>query len=296
MKNCFFNNWYCISQIHDLKPIIRRSFRQPALPKRDSAFEEKTRIVSSREIWGSFQNRFFSYHQRNKPSRAQKKHFWNVLNVVLEGFYFAQETKAVFISIRYPKTSQTQDVKSQSTKRSLRSLAQPKLDSAFEQKTRIVPSREIWGSSRNNFLERNQRLFGNFVFCFRWNWPIFFGRFVRNSSKQLHTIQNDGDTFPKKSKAVFLSIRYRKTSQTQDVKSQSTKRSVRKLAQPKRDSAFEPETRIVSSGEIWGSSQNSFFSYNQSNKPTRAQKDIFGTYSTSFWKGSVLLKKQELFL
>ena len=189
MKNCFFNNWYCISQIHDLKPIIRRSFRQPALPKRDSAFEEKTRIVSSREIWGSFQNRFFSYHQRNEPSRAQKKHFWNVLNVVLEGFYFAQETRAVFISIRYHKTSQTQDVKSQSTEPSLR-----------------------------------------------------------------------------------------------------------KLAQPKRDSAFEPETRIVSSGEIWGSSQNSFFSYSQSNKPTRAQKNIFGTYSTSFWKVSILLKKQELFL
>ena len=72
MKSCFFNNWYCISQIHDLKPIIKRSFRQPAQPKRDSAFEQKTRIVSSREIWGSSQNRFFSYHQRNKPSRAQK--------------------------------------------------------------------------------------------------------------------------------------------------------------------------------------------------------------------------------
>ena len=56
--------------------------------------------------------------------------------------------------------------------------------------------------------------------------------------------------FRKKAKAVFLSIRYRKTSQTQDVKSQSTKRSVRKLAQPKRDSAFEQETSIVSSGEI----------------------------------------------
>ena len=57
-------------------------------------------------------------------------------------------------------------------------------------------------------------------------------------------------TFPKKSKAVFSSIRYRKTSQTQDVKSQSTKRSVRKLAQPKRDSAFAQKTLFVSSGEI----------------------------------------------
>ena len=48
-------------------------------------------------------------------------------------------------------------------------------------------------------------------------------------------------TFPKKSKAVFLSIRYRKTSQTQDVKSQSTEPSLRKLAQPKRDSAVNKE-------------------------------------------------------
>ena len=39
-----------MSQIHNLKPIIIRSFRQPAQPKRDSAVEQKTRIVSSREI------------------------------------------------------------------------------------------------------------------------------------------------------------------------------------------------------------------------------------------------------
>ena len=99
----------------------------------------------------------------------------------------------------------------------------------------------------------------------------------------------------RKYQKLFINNRYRKTSQTQDVRSQSTRLSVRKLAQPKRDSAFEQETRIVSSGEIWGSSENSFFSYNQSNKPTRAQKDVFGTYSTSFWKVSFLLKKQVLF-
>ena len=75
MKNCFLYNWYCVSQIHDLKPIIKRSFRQPAQPKRDSAFEQKTRIVSSRENWGSSQNRFYSYHQRNKPSRTEKDIF-----------------------------------------------------------------------------------------------------------------------------------------------------------------------------------------------------------------------------
>ena len=50
IKNCFLNNWYCISQTHDLKPIIKRSFRQPVQPKRDSAFEQKTRIVSSRDL------------------------------------------------------------------------------------------------------------------------------------------------------------------------------------------------------------------------------------------------------
>ena len=87
-----------------------------------------------------------------------------------------------------------------------------------------------------------------------------------------HNTKQRRPRFRKKSKAVFISIRYRKTSQTQDVKSQSTKRSVRKLVQPKLDSAFEKETRFVSSAEICGSSQNIFFSYNQSNKPTRAQK------------------------
>ena len=57
-------------------------------------------------------------------------------------------------------------------------------------------------------------------------------------------------TFPKKLKAVFKGIRFRKTSQTQDVKSQRTERSLRSLAQPKRDSAFEQKTRIVPSREI----------------------------------------------
>ena len=250
---------------------------------------------------------------KNQAEQSSKRHFWNVLDVVLESFCLAQETKAVFICIRYPKTTQTQDVKSQSTKRSLQELAQPKRDSAFEQKTRIVPSREISGRSQNNFWSYSQRkkqswaqteIFGTYSTSFREagvfisvKSPITFGRFLRKSSKQLHTIQNDEDhVSEKKSKAVFISRRYRQTSQTQDVKSQSTKRGVQKLAQPKRDSAFEKETRFVSSGEIWGSSQNSPFNYNQSNKPTRAQKDIFGTDSTSFWKVSVLLRKQKLFL
>ena len=115
----------------------------------------------------------------------------------------------------------------------------------------------------------------------------------QNNCTQYKTTET---TFPKKSKAVFLSIRYRKTSQTQDVKSQSTEPSLRKLAQPKRASAFEQRTRIVPSRETSGSYQNIFFSYNQRKKQSRAQTDIFGTYSTSFWKVSILLKKQKLFL
>ena len=147
------------------------------------------------------------------------------------------------------------------------------------------------------FLERTQRNFAKLVFSFRWDRPLLFGRFVRKSSKQLHTIRNDEDHVSEKIKSCFfLSIRYRKTSQTQEVKSQSTEDRVRKIPQPKRDSAFEQETRFVSSGEIWGSFQNSFFSYNQRNKPTRAQKTIFRTYSRSFWKFSVFLNKKELFL
>ena len=88
MKNCFFNIWYCISQIHDLKPIIKRSFRQSAQPKRDSAFEQKTRTVSSREIWGSSQNSSSSYNQGQQAHHSSKRPFWNVLNVVLESLCF----------------------------------------------------------------------------------------------------------------------------------------------------------------------------------------------------------------
>ena len=124
-----------------------------------------------------------------------------------------------------------------------------------------------------------------------------FSKNCKETFKKMYTIQNDEDHVSEKIKSCFFpSIRYRKTSQTPDVKSQSNKRSLRSLAQLKRDSAFEQKTRIVPSREIWGSSRNMFFSYNRSNKPTRAQKDIFGTYSTSFWKVFVLLKKQQLFL
>ena len=191
---------------------------------------------------------------------------------------------------------------------------QPKRDSAFDQKTRIVPSRETSGSSQNIYFSYNQRKkqssarkdifgtysksFGKLVFSFWWDRPLFFLESLYENH-QNNCIQNKmtKTTFRKKSKVVLISIRYGKTIQTQDVKSQSTERSVRgKIAQPKLDSAFEQKTRIVSCREISASSQNSFFIYDQRIKPTTAQKDIFGTYSTSFWKVSVLLKKQKLFL
>ena len=54
------------------------------------------------------------------------------------------------------------------------------------------------------FLERTQRHFAKFVFLFRWDRPLFFERFVRKSSKQLHTIQNDEDHVSKKNqKPIF---------------------------------------------------------------------------------------------
>ena len=82
-------------------------------------------------------------------------------------------------------------------------------------------------------------------------------------------------TYSKISKAVFISSRYRKTSQTQDVKSQSTKRSVRKIPQPKHDSAFEQKTRIVPSRETSRISQNNFFSLQPKKKAKRSSKRQF---------------------
>ena len=179
------------------------------------------------------------------------------------------------MSIRYPNTSQTQDVKSQSTKRSVPKIAQPKRDSEFEQKTRIVSSREIWGKSQNRF----------FLVTTREKSPAELKKTIWN----ILNVVLESFSFAQETKAVFISIRYHKTSQTQDVKSQSTKRSLRELAQPKRDSAFEWKTRIVPSRETSGSCQNIFSSYNQRKRQSRAQTDIFGTYSTSFWKVGVFL-------
>ena len=156
----------------------------------------------------------------------------------MESLCFAEETKAVFISIRHHKTSQTQDVKSQSSKRSLRELVKPKRDSASEQKDvlfQVERSHEglktifvltAKESSRaelkKTFSEPTHCRFGKFLFCLG-NENCFY---------------------------IFINIRYHKTSQTQDVKSQSTKPSLRKLTHPKRDSVFEQKTRIVPSRDL----------------------------------------------
>ena len=224
----------------------------------------------SRDL-SKFSKQLFYLKPKTQAERSSRRHFWNVFNVILEIFCFAREKRAVLINIRYHKTPQTQEVKSQITKRSLRELAQPKRDSAFEQKKRIVPSREISGSSQNIIFINNQRknqsraqtdIFGTYSKSF-WKICVFLSVKSPNKFRKVWTIiirtiahntKWRRPRFRKKSKAVFISLQYRKTSQTQDVKSQSTERSVQKLAQPKHDSAFEPETRFVSTGEIWGSS------------------------------------------
>ena len=172
------------SQTQDVKSqSTKRSLRSLAQPERASAFEQKTRIVSRREISASSQNSFLYLQPKNQAEQSSKRHFRNVLNFVLESFYFAQETKAFFISIRSLKTSQTQDVKSQSAKRSLRELVKPKRYSASEQKTRIVQSRDLRNFSKHifvvtakengkaelkqTFLQQTQRHFGKLVFSFR---------------------------------------------------------------------------------------------------------------------------------
>ena len=143
-------------------------------------------------------------------------------------------------------------------------------------------------------LGRPQRHFRRNVDWFWWHWPTIFNDLYKNLQKECTQTQNNEDHVFKKWRTVFLNNWYC-LSQIHDLKP-IIKRSFRQRAQPKRDSAFEQKTRINSSREIWETSQNRFLNYNQRNKPSRAQKDIFWTYSTSFWKVSVLLKKHKLFL
>ena len=159
-------------------------------------------------------------------------------------------------------------------------------------------------TTKENSRAELKQTFWNVLNIVLESWCFSFGEIAQNFSEGLYENHQNNctqykttkTTSPRMSKAVFISIPYRKTSQTQDVKSQSTKRSLREIAQPKRDSAFEQKTLIVSCREISASSENSFFIYNQEIKPSRAEADISGTYSTSFWKVPVLLKKQKLFL
>ena len=61
-----------------------------------------------------------------------------------------------------------------------------------------------------------------------------FSQICTETFKKMYTIQNDEDQVSEKNqKLFFLSIRYRKTSQTQDVNSQSTESSVRKKSAAK---------------------------------------------------------------
>ena len=161
-----------------------------------------------------------------------------------EGHVSEKIKSCFFLSIRYRKISQTQNVNSQSTERCVRGkIAQPKRDSAFEQNTRIVPSEEFWGCSqifflvrtkekskaelKQTFLESMQRHSGKLVFFFRWDRPLFSEGLYENHQNNCIQNKTTQTTLPKKSKAVFISVRYRKTSQTQDVKSQITERCVR---------------------------------------------------------------------
>ena len=82
-------------------------------------------------------------------------------------------------------------------------------------------------------------------------------RFVRKPSKRLYTSKTTKTTFSKKRNCFFICHGMR--CQTHEVKNQSTKNSLWWPAQPKRYSAFEQKTRIVSCREISGSSQDIFF-------------------------------------
>ena len=139
--------------------------------------------------------------------------------MVLESFCFAQETKAVFISVRYPKISQTQDVKSQITKRSLGELAQPNRDSAFEKKHVLFQVERSQEGLKTFFVftaTEKAKLSSNRYF---WNVPNVvleclcfpFGEIAQyfsegsdeNRQDNCTQYQTTKTTFPKKFKSCF---------------------------------------------------------------------------------------------
>ena len=93
-------------------------------------------------------------------------------------------------------------------------------------------------------MERTQRRFESLCFPFGEIAQYFSEGLYENQQNDCTQYETTKTTFPKKSKAVFISIRYRKTSQKEDVKSQSTKRSLRKLAQEKPNTAVEQKQVI----------------------------------------------------
>ena len=96
MKNCSFNNWYCISQIQDLKPNIKRSFRQIAQPKRDSAFEQKKHVLFQVERCEEVLKTDFLITNKEK-SRAQLKKTIPERNQRRFGkFLFCSRNRAVY--------------------------------------------------------------------------------------------------------------------------------------------------------------------------------------------------------
>ena len=277
IKSCFFPSirYRKRYQTQEVKSqSTKRSVGKIALPKRDSAFEQETRFVSNWRSEEVVRTAFLVTTKATSPLELKKK-FLERTEPRFGKFLFCSRNKSCFY--KYSKSQDIADARSKKRKYQpkLRKLMQPKCDSAFEQKTRIVSSREIWGSFQNRCCSYNQRIkpsraqkyiFGPYSTSFRKSSVLF-----------------------KKQKLFFISIRFHKTSQTQVVKSQSTECSVRKIAQPKLDSAFEQKTRIVPNRETSVSSQNMFLSYNQRKKQSIAETDFFGTYSTSFWKVGVFL-------
>ena len=154
----------------------------------------------------------------------------------------------------------------------------------LNKKTRIVPKTETSGSSQNIFFSYNQRkkqsrakadIFGTYSTSF-WKVCVFLSVKSPNIFRKVltkiiktfaHNKKRRRPRFRKKSKAFFINTRYRKITHTQDVKSQSTKCSVRKLAQPKRDSAFEQETRFVLNWRSEGALKTGFLPTTKATSP-----------------------------
>ena len=112
---------------------------------------------------------------------------------------------------------------------------------------------------KKTFLERTQHRLGKFLFCSR-NKSCFYKYSITQDSS------NAGCKEPKKPNVAFEVWRSRNVTLH-----------------------LNEKHVLFLSRDISGISQNNFFSYNQLKNQSRAQKDNFGTYSTSFWKVCVFL-------